>query len=393
MTNNIDGRIEKIKNELKDRVKEIFGDDISDAKVHYSTKSFVFDFSDEYIIKVDEMFEDEQSQFTALSEYLLELKKTCPEICAPVCTRSGKLYEKAEVDDRILIVTKFEKAKGGLLRGNMLNADHAYAAGDVLGKIHEYSIKLNRENKVVDRPSFEDELKKTETIIGKDFIKQYYDETAVNQIKELIEKVKKIEKTQNNFGVIHNDFTFYNYFVEDNKIRVFDFGDSVYGYFMYDIAILFLSWISKPDANAMLDVKGNFELLLPAFRKAYEKHVSVAETDWDNLKIFMQLRQIKSATNLIMNNNSDSNIVIGGTVEEGIIRKQVALSTGDIYEQLDQSLLQTRDNIMLIGRMLKEGKCDESNPKEVYLWNVIHSDASKPFYEYILEEIKNNEKQ
>ena len=43
--------------------------------------------------------------------------------------------------------------------------------------------------------------------------------------------------------------------------------------------------------------------------------------------------------------------------------------------------------------MLKDGKCDESNPKEVYLWKVIHSDESKPFYEYILEEIKKNEKQ
>ena len=131
----------------------------------------------------------------------------------------------------------------------------------------------------------------------------------------MIENVRKIEKTQSNFGLIHNDFTFYNYFVDDNRIRIFDFGDCGYGYFMYDIAILFLSWISKPDANAMLDVKGNLELLLPAFRKAYEKHVSVAENDWDNLKIFMQLRQIKMATNLIMNNQSNDT-VIGGKVEK-----------------------------------------------------------------------------
>ena len=388
MQSSIDERIEKIKVKLKDSVKEVFGDDICNAKVHYSTKSFVFDFSDEYIIKVDEI-SDEESQFSALLEYLTELKENCSEICAPVMSLSGKIYEKVEFEDRTLMVTKFEKAKGELLCGNKLNADHAYAAGDVLGKIHKYSINLNKDNKVLIRPSFEDELKKIETILEKDFVKNYYDETAVNQIKDLIENVRKIEKTQNNFGLIHNDFTFYNYFVDDNKIRVFDFGDCGYGYFMYDIAILFLSWISKPDANAMLDVKGNFELLLPAFRKAYEKHVSVAKSDWDNLKIFIQLRQIKSAAKLILNNHTNTDTVIGGTVDEGIVRKQVALSIGDIYEKLDQSLLQTRENIMLIGKMLKEGKCDESNPKEVYLWNVIHSDESKPFYEYILEEIKN----
>ena len=390
MPNNIDERIENFRDELKDKVKEIFGDDISDSEVHYSTKSFVYDFSDGFIIKVDEMPEDER-QFLALLEYLMELKEECPEICAPVRTLLGKIYEKVEIADRTLIVTKFEKAKGDLLRGNMLNAEHAYVAGDILGKIHKYSIKLNKENRTVVRPSIEDEIEKTEIILGKEFAKQYYDETALKQIYDLIEKVKRIEKNQNNFGLIHNDFTFYNYFVDDNKIRVFDFGDCEYGYFMYDIAILFLSWISKPDANVMLDVKGNFELLLPAFRKAYEKHVCVAETDWDNLKLFMQLRQIKSATNLIMNNHINNNMVIGGMVEEGIVRRQVALSIGDIYEQLDQSLLQTRDNMILIAKMLREGKCDESNPKEVYLWNVIHSDESKPFYEYILEEIKKNE--
>lgn len=391
MQNSIDERIEQRRDKLMNSVKEIFGDDISDAKVHYSTKSFVYDYSDEFIIKVDEISGDE-NQFSALLDYMTELKRSCPEICAPVRTLAGKTYEKVEFEDRTLTVTKFEKAKGELLRGNMLNADHAYAVGDVLGKIHEYSIKLNKNNRAVIRPSFEDELKRIEAILGKDFVKQYYDETAIIQIKNLIENVRKIEKTQSNFGLIHNDFTFYNYFVDDNRIRIFDFGDCGYGYFMYDIAILFLSWISKPDANAMLDVKGNLELLLPAFRKAYEKHVSVAENDWDNLKIFMQLRQIKMATNLIMNNQSNDT-VIGGKVEEGIVRRQTALSIGDIYEQLDQSLLQTRDNVILISKMLKDGKCDESNPKEVYLWKVIHSDESKPFYEYILEEIKKNEKQ
>ncbi|MBP9996254.1 MAG: phosphotransferase [Lachnospiraceae bacterium] len=387
MPNNIDERIEKIKDTIKNNVKEWFGDDISDAKVHYSTKSFVYDFSDDYIIKVDEISKDE-SQFVALLEYLVELKKNCSEICVPVRTLSGKVYEKVELEDRVLAVTKFEKAKGKLLRGNMLNAGHAYVAGDVLGKIHEYSIQLNKDDRTIIRPSFEDEIKSIEAILDEDFVMQYYDEKAINQIRALLENVKGIEKTQKNFGLIHNDFTFYNYFVEDNKISVFDFGDCGYGYFMYDIAILFLSWISKPDANAMLDVNGNLELLMPAFREAYEKHVSVAENDWDNLKIFMQLRQIKSATKLIMSNHTKNNMVIGGTVEEGIVRKQVALSIGDIYEQLDQSLLQTRDNIMLIAKMLKEGKCDESNPKEVYLWNVIHSDESRPFYEYILEEIE-----
>ena len=62
---------------------------------------------------LDELSKDE-SQFSALLEYLVELKKNCPEICAPVRALSGKIYEKLEFEDRILAVTKFEKAKGGL---------------------------------------------------------------------------------------------------------------------------------------------------------------------------------------------------------------------------------------------------------------------------------------
>ena len=121
-----------------------------------------------------------------------------------------------------------------------------------------------------------------------DCLKVYPDVYQVAQ--ELIGEIMNLPRDKESFGIIHCDMHPDNFYIEGDKINVFDFGDSQYGWFTLDIGIaLFhaLWWGQKDD-------KGNdfTNTIIKDFLKGYLSANHLSDFWISKIPMFMKYRQI-----------------------------------------------------------------------------------------------------
>ncbi|MCL1913612.1 MAG: phosphotransferase [Eubacteriaceae bacterium] len=139
---------------------------------------------------------------------------------------------------------------------------------------------------------------------------------AVSIIKSRLEKYGK---TKENYGLIHADLRFANLIVERGIIKVIDFDDSGYSWYMYDFAAS-ISFIEHlPEAPQYIE----------AFKKGYRTEHELKAEDEDMVETFIMLRRLQLLAWLT--SHSDS-----GPVEElanGFLEGTVELAKGFIKSQ------------------------------------------------------------
>src|SRR5205823_5552727 len=79
-------------------------------------------------------------------------------------------------------------------------------------------------------------------------------ETVIwREYHSLIEWLSGLEKNEDTFGLIHGDLGSTNFLCKDDSITLFDFDDSCYHWFLYDLAITFYPHGYKPCAMKLLE--------------------------------------------------------------------------------------------------------------------------------------------
>lgn len=129
-------------------------------------------------------------------------------------------------------------------------------------------------------------------VIKKDFPKigKEYKKTRAELKKELKRLQKKTKKPENckNFGIIHNDFFYWNFKFVGNKISaILDFGDACTGYWASDLATLLSDMALEPN-------KINIDTVSRIF-SAYCKKIKLAEKEKKALPQLMLHRAVRNA--------------------------------------------------------------------------------------------------
>ncbi|WP_179281048.1 phosphotransferase enzyme family protein [Paenibacillus sp. XY044] len=118
----------------------------------------------------------------------------------------------------------------------------------------------------------------------------------------LLEKLRSLEneidlysRDENEYGLIHNDLHPYNFMIDGDTITVFDFDDSIYGWYALDIAIAATHavWWGSPgeDRGSKNEFARKF---LDYFLEGYFKHHQL-ESHWiQRIPLFMDYRNICS---------------------------------------------------------------------------------------------------
>jgi Ser/Thr protein kinase RdoA (MazF antagonist) len=89
---------------------------------------------------------------------------------------------------------------------------------------------------------------------------------ALQEFQTLLAHFEALTKGPDSYGLIHQDAHGGNFFVHEGQITLFDFDDCVYGWFIYDIAmVLFYAALFKQDmaaftAEFMQDFLGGYRL-------------------------------------------------------------------------------------------------------------------------------------
>lgn len=226
-------------------------------------------------------------------EYIRYLFEHGGSVADVVCSRQGNLVEEITYENRNLFVCLFEKAKGRQLAENYFRyregapiAEYWYNCGKVLGKLHQLSKGYT--------PDFFDK-----------YTVEHIDKLVPNSLTLLKEKLKALLQTleglyrgHESFGMIHFDFNDWNYSIDfdTGQITVYDFDNSCYCWYMFDLAALWnqgVGWFcGEPDAaKRKKGMDDYFATVLAGYRSETELDDSMLA----ELPLFVQANQMEWA--------------------------------------------------------------------------------------------------
>lgn len=291
---------------IREKVLEYYGLDVAEARMFFSTRNYAFIFPDgKTVIRVC-VTGTAEGRGSALSEVMWvdELRRYSSTICAPIPSLRSNHIEEFEDANTIYRVARFEQAKGRQLTdaGKIDNWFFIHL-GDTVGRIHRASKEAEEAGIHYKRPEWADlPLFHTETAIG-------MSEELKKKCQEIIDAVKTLQKSTDNFGMVHGDITINNYYVDINNIWVFDFDDCNYNYYMYDIGTALSAWLFSSKNRPEVERKKLLyeEGMLDSFKMGYERHIQLPKEEWEHLELFMKLRFVYM--NIIMNSMDTSAMI------------------------------------------------------------------------------------
>ncbi|MDR2122369.1 MAG: phosphotransferase [Flavobacteriaceae bacterium] len=117
-------------------------------------------------------------------------------------------------------------------------------------------------------------------------------ERASSVIKRRLEKY---EKNKHNFGLIHADLRLANLLIEGDIIKVIDFDDCGFGWYMHDLA----------SAVSFIETKPITEKLIENWLIGYQKIEPILKTDLDEIDTFVMQRRLQLLAWLTSHIDSD----------------------------------------------------------------------------------------
>jgi amicoumacin kinase len=213
--------------------------------------------------------------------YLLQAlgEKGVP-VSLPIKSPNGKIIEST---DQHYIVC-FEKAKGNpvdVTDPEVWNKDLFFTWGRVSGKMHQVSkdIRINRLTWSPDNPDLLNLSPKIKSKI------------ITNRYDQLLKQLGDFEMNTDLFGLIHNDFHQGNFFVNKGEITVFDFDDSAYHWFAYDLAASF--YHAYWQASSFTPENKQFSMeFWEHFLRGYQQEHTISKELIQQIPIFLKIREI-----------------------------------------------------------------------------------------------------
>lgn len=106
-------------------------------------------------------------------------------------------------------------------------------------------------------------------------------------------RLNDLATPQDCYGLIHSDAHAGNFFLDQNKLRFFDFDDCCYQWFAFDVATILFSAVLQPWVENTCDARvKEAKQFLPAFLEGYQKEASVSGLMLDQFPLFLKLREL-----------------------------------------------------------------------------------------------------
>jgi Ser/Thr protein kinase RdoA (MazF antagonist) len=253
--------------------------------------------NDAKILRIAFINDRSQEDFLGEVEYIRYLFQHGGSVSNVICSNKGNLLEELTYNDISFFVSLFEKAKGKMLVENNYRyrkgvpiTEYYYNCGKVLGKLHQLSKEYTPAHR---RYSFFDKF-------NAEYISKLIPDSLLLLKEKLVQLLKTLEGLDmgpKSFGMTHFDYNDGNYSIdfETGQITVYDFDNSCYCWYMYDLADLWthgVGWIQfEPDADKRKKfMEDYFETVLAGYRSETELDNAML----DKLSLFIQANLMES---------------------------------------------------------------------------------------------------
>jgi Ser/Thr protein kinase RdoA (MazF antagonist) len=271
-------------NDIKKHFEKVFQINISDKPIG-DFENFVF--TSENSSGVKTIFRATHSSHRTLTEiegeieFINFLAQNGASVNIPYISSNSKFIESIKSNNGDFFGVHFSFIEGKFAKsGNseIWNDDLFYKWGKTIGQFHRIMATYPKNGKRKDWFEYETEREK---YIPSQEIKQKY--------TKLINKIDKLPKDNNCYGLIHSDIHPGNFLYNEGKISVYDFDDSMYCYFIQDIAmVIYYSLFFKGYSEE--DKIKEASRILEHFRMGYETEYILDQFWYKNIELFFRLR-------------------------------------------------------------------------------------------------------
>lgn len=246
----------------------------------------------------------------AEAEYVRYLFDHGGSVADVVPSRNGNLVEEIAVRLHTFYVCVFKKAKGSMLadhhyryREGAPMTEYYYNCGKVLAKLHQLSKSYRPVHR---RSSFFDKF-------NADYIEALIPDSLPllkQKLLKLLDTLEGLDRNQEVFGMVHFDYNDGNYSIdyETGQITVFDFDNSCYCWYMFDLAGLWthgVGWVQfEPDAGKR---KRFMDEYFATVLEGYRSETSIEPSMLAQLPLFIQVYLMESIIDAFegMRNNGE----------------------------------------------------------------------------------------
>lgn len=262
------------------------------------------------ILRIAFLTDRSREDILAEVEYVRYLFEHGGSVSDVVSSRKGNLLEEITHNHHTFFICLFKKAKGKMLVDNNYRyregapiSEYYYNCGKVLGKLHQISKGYSPIHR---RHSFFDKY-------NADYIEKLIPDSLPllkEKLLELLKTLEGLDRHRESFGMIHFDYNDGNYSIDfdTGQITVYDFDNSCFGWYMYDLADLWthgVGWIQfEPDAGKRKRFMDDY---FKAVLAGYRSETGIEDSLLDKLPLFIQVTLMENIVDTfeVMRNNGE----------------------------------------------------------------------------------------
>ncbi len=235
------------------------------------------------ILRLTEPKHRSVSAIGAELDWMDYLSKSGMRVAAPVLSTKNNLVETIDGAE-IYHACIFEKAPGGpLLKKEEFTSDVFRTWGHYIGQMHSLTKKYSANSTFGKRSLWSEDsgFEVTKSGLEKE------DKLPYQRFHEIMEWLGGLKKDEDCFGLIHADVHHGNFFVDKGKITAFDFDDSVYHWFSFDLAVPLFNLLLKSEEGFF---NLSFEEIKETMIAGYLETNSIQNQWIDRIDLFLLFR-------------------------------------------------------------------------------------------------------
>ena len=275
---------------------DLNGYEITPIQEHEGGRNKVYIFHSEehedMVLRISNLKDRTKDDYLAELEFVRFLHENGASVANVISSNHSNLLEQIVIANCTFTVSMFQRAKGKLLvennyqyREGVSIHEYFFNCGKVLGKIHRLSkdySPIHKRYSIFDRfnEDYLDQLIPSEHALLK------------KKFHKIMQSLRKIDQDRESYGMIHFDFGDSNYSIDfDNgNITVYDFDNSCFGFYMYDLADVWthgVGWIQfEPDVKKR---KAFMEEYFHYVLKGYRSENMIDDTLLKKLPLFIDV--------------------------------------------------------------------------------------------------------
>jgi Ser/Thr protein kinase RdoA (MazF antagonist) len=250
------------------------------------------------VLRLSYTRERSEEQIRAELHFVNYLAEHGVRVSRPTASTDGNLVETVLAEGIPFRIVSFVKGKGMRLpdngyryRADVPIEEYFQNWGQVLGKMHALT-KHYRPLESARRPEW---FVLNQTRFAVETQVPEHLQVVRTRIQSTLDKLKSLPRDQDSFGLIHGDFNDGNFTVDysSGDITVFDFDDSCYFWFMYELACAWDGGLGWAAGRGLGERRAFMDRYMDQVLQGYNRENTVSAEWLARLPLFIRLIQIE----------------------------------------------------------------------------------------------------